>query len=92
MVVATISQFQRHPIAVNAKRTESGWEIHAGIGEEKEEIVYLSDYVFRQLYFPIGEDKCDYCKHGRRHKTHIAVCDKHEMCIFSWKEGKDDDT
>lgn len=82
-----MSQFQKHPAVVDAVITPSGWRITNDSGD----IVLLSDFTFRQLYFPVGKDKCTFCKHERRHKTGDAVCDRHEMCLFTWKGEKDDE-
>lgn len=84
--VVEMSQFTKHPVIVDAVITPSGWRIT----DDKGEIILLSDHTFRALYFPVGKDKCTFCKHGRRHKTSDAVCDRHEVCLFAWKEGKDD--
>jgi hypothetical protein len=85
-----MSQFQKHPTIVDAEfrpgECSGSWKLIDSEGKE----LFLSDFTFRQLYFPVGKDKCKFCKHERRHKTSYAVCDRHEMCLFTWKERNDE--
>jgi hypothetical protein len=92
-----MSQFQKHPTVVDAEfaagQHGGSWTINIGDTniDGNDEFVYLSDHTFKQLYFPVGKDKCTFCKHERRHKTSDAICDRHEMCLFAWKEERNDE-
>ena len=82
-----VSLFQKHPTVVDAEQIPSGWKIEVEGGDK----IFLSDFTFKRLYYPVGKDKCKYCKHGRRHELHTAMCDTHEACMFQWLEGENDE-